>query len=740
MTYERSLSDSIWSSRRTEHAQRELDERLALFGSIAPSWTLRAVPFDIEEEPSTPFAPAPLWSIDLKENLLVETSDAESSQRVASELANRNFRRQRRTIVITPSSVAAGRFVSAIRERGMEGIGVAQVGGVGNARFGSYADVLVMSFAHAHHNFLANLSVYRRILPTVETLVICDADDVDGTARHHLGHILRRLVHAFSQSATTPQIVLTAAPLANPATFSLALTGCALAHVRLPRTLPRSDLHLGTALEGRHPNELRECSRILAALISAGQSVALLTSSREQVERIFINARSRMSPEYVDRLQPLRGGYLSDVRDVRRAELAYDPTSSVVTTIASASQLELKRFDFVLIYGFPASLGELRRTLRQCEAVASHSPAVIILLRGRPIDQWISSDPLFLSKLHRPHLATLIAGERFATSHLTAAASIEPLRFDRDSPWWEPVELREVVDKELKRLVNSEVLSQRSTTYYYRPQVPPDLHFPLFETGGSFLIATEDGEVIGTTDASRAPATLYPGARYLHEGKGYDVVTLDLDRQMATVRLNPTRRTTYPSVETRFDQLLTFDRLINSSFRVTQGLLTVTEQIVGFEVTTPNGFEEHQLDLPPRSFIAHAVWWEFAGFSGGRGNPHLRIAGLHALAHAISSLLPIITDAPANGVNMALRPPIDDETQLTENGLSLVLYANDHASIDMTEEIFRHGRELVIAANALLGSCDCDDGCPKCCIVPDCRERTIGLSRRAVAHVIGTRF
>ncbi|MGC8481251.1 MAG: hypothetical protein ACP5PJ_06845, partial [Acidimicrobiales bacterium] len=370
---------------------------------------------------------------------MVETSDAEGSQWVAAELANRNLRHKRRTIVIASSSVAAGRLVSAIRERGAEGIGVAQIGGAGNARFGSYADVLVMSFAHAHHNFLANLSVYRHILPTIDTLVICDADDVDGTARHHLGHILRRLIHAFSEFAVTPQIVLTAAPLANPATFSLALTGCALAHVRLPRTLPRSVLHLGTAIEAHHANELRECSRILASLIGAGQTVALLTSSREQVEHIFMNARTRMSPEFVDRLQPLRGGYLSDVRDVRRAELAYNPTSSVVTTIASASQFELTRFDFVLIYGFPASLGELRRTLRQCETVSSHSPAVIIMLRGRPIDQWISNDPLFLSQVHRPHLATLIAGERFATSHLTAAASIAPLRFDIDSPWWEPV-------------------------------------------------------------------------------------------------------------------------------------------------------------------------------------------------------------------------------------------------------------------------------------------------------------
>jgi DEAD/DEAH box helicase domain-containing protein len=640
-------------------------------------------------------------------------------------------------LVVTPNSVIAARYASAIAARGDNGIEVAHLGGAGNIRYGTYADVLVMSFAHAHHYFLANLSVYRRILPSIETLVVCDADMVDASTSLHLGHIIRRILHAFSPLPHLPQIVLTAAPLANPASFSLALTGHALPLVRLPRTRARLDLHLAATTDERHANELRECSQILARLIDNGHTVAFLTAAREQVERVFIDARNRLQSNVAERLQPLRGGYLTDVRDVRRATLAYDPSSSVVTTIASASLVDLQRFDFVLIYGFPASLSELRTTLRQCESTAAHPPAVIIMLRGRPIDQWILQDPPFVSRAHRPHLATLITGEQFVAAHLTAAAYTAPLRLDRDSPWWEPAELRNLVDKELQRLTQSEVLSHQASTFYYRPRSAPDLHFPLFETGGSFLIATDDGEVIGTTDLSRAPTTLYPGARYLHEGESYDVIALDLDGQIAHVKPNVTRRSTYPTVATRFDHEMTFDQRISSSFRVTQGLLTVTEQVLGYEVVTQAGFEEHQLSLPPRSFVAHAVWWDFIERRTANIPPQARLAGLHALAHAISSLLPIVTDASANGVDMALQHATGRGSEDSGHGPSIVLYTNNHASIDITEEIFRHGRELIIAANALLGSCDCEDGCPMCCLVPSCRERTIRLSRRAGVMIVG---
>ena len=126
------------------------------------------------------------------------------------------------------------------------------------------------------------------------------------------------------------------------------------------------------------------------------------------------------------------------------------------------------------------------------------------------------------------------------------------------------------------------------------------------------VVEAGTGRMLGTADAGSAPATVYPGAVYLHRGESYLVESLDLDAGIALV--------TAADPDWRTDARSTADVEVGAVLagrqhgpvRVSFGEVTVTTQVVEYQRRTFEGvvLETVPLDLPRQTLRTRGVWYD----------------------------------------------------------------------------------------------------------------------------------
>src|SRR5690606_23321901 len=129
---------------------------------------------------------------------------------------------------------------------------------------------------------------------------------------------------------------------------------------------------------------------------------------------------------------------------------------------------------------------------------------------------------------------------------------------------------------------------------------------------GEVRIALDDGTLVGTVDAARAHSMVHPGAIYLHQGRSYLVLQLDLEQGRATVEPADGDEFTQARSETtirvrREDAHRTVGRV-----RLSLGEVEVSSQVTGFqrkEVRSRRILANEQLSLPPTCLVTRAFWY-----------------------------------------------------------------------------------------------------------------------------------
>ena len=96
-------------------------------------------------------------------------------------------------------------------------------------------------------------------------------------------------------------------------------------------------------------------------------------------------------------------------------------------------------------------------------------------------------------------------------------------------------------------LVDDGLLRRRPSGYFPSPGVDPH---PAVDIRGSSggqiaILETATGRLLGSADVGRAPATVHPGAVYLHQGESYMVDSLDFEDGLAFVHAEDPGYTTF---------------------------------------------------------------------------------------------------------------------------------------------------------------------------------------------------
>jgi DEAD/DEAH box helicase domain-containing protein len=252
-------------------------------------------------------------------------------------------------------------------------------------------------------------------------------------------------------------------------------------------------------------------------------------------------------------------------------------------------------------------------------------------------------------------------------------------------------------------------------------------------------VASDDPDqpVIGTVDGARIYSVAHPGAIYLHQGRQWRVIELDVDAREARL-IDADGDDEY--TQAREDISIDIDRVDEQRpfgpATVHVGVVTVTNQVVAYQRTrasTGERLEIVPLDVPPRTLTTEAVWYTVPPErldAAGVAPPQV-ISAVHAAEHALIGMLPLFTICDrwdVGGVSMAMHPATGMPTIFVYDGypggagIARLAYADATAHVHATAE--------------LVAACPCRAGCPSCVQSPKCGNWNEYLDKEAARRLL----
>lgn len=390
-----------------------------------------------------------------------------------------------------------------------------------------------------HRTLLPRHTRWASYLRRLRYVVLDECHSYRGVFGSHVALLLRRLRRVCALYRSYPTFVLASATVAAPSWSAGRLTGLDVAAVtedgspRGPRTVALWEPPLLAELRGENDAPVRrsagaEAGRLLADLVVEGARTLAFVRSRRGAELTALRATSLLaavSGDLASRVSAYRAGFLPEERRALEAGL----TSGALLGVASTNALELgvdvTGLDAVLIAGFPGTRASFWQQAGRAGR-AGRAALVILIARDDPLDTYLVHHPGAL--LGHPVEGCVLdpTNPYVLGPHLICAAAETPLLDAEVVPLFGPS-----APAVLDSLAEERVLRRRATGWFWpNPSERPAAAVDIRGGGGQVIVVEGDtGRMLGTSDASTAPATLHPGAVYLHRGASFVVDSLELE-------------------------------------------------------------------------------------------------------------------------------------------------------------------------------------------------------------------
>jgi DEAD/DEAH box helicase domain-containing protein len=608
------------------------------------------------------------------------------------------------------------------------------------------ANVVLTNPDMLHLGILPNHAAWSELFANLAVVVLDEAHVYRGVFGSHVAGVLRRLRRIAAAYGTEPRFLLTSATIANPLELAERLTG--LEHVRLierdgspapARRIavwnpPLIDEALGTR---RSP--LSEAAAMLADLIRGGARTICFIKSRKAVELLSVLVREALetdSPELAELVAPYRAGYTSQQRRELEGRLVRGELRAVITTDALELGIDIGELDAAVVVTFPGTVASLRQMWGRA---GRRGRGLALYLAGEDaLDQFFCRHPEDF--LERRVEAAILDHESplIFRSHLLCAAHEGPLSAadgEYFGPRWEAHAEHMVSSGELRHRPRYRAHdgAEPSAAGSYVPRRPGD--YPAAEvslrstSADTFAIVdVSSGELLGSTEAARAHATVHEGAVYMHLGRSYEVRELDLDRKRALVAPYSGDTYTQPKRETDTEIVRLLDRRTTCGATLSFGEVTVTDTVLAYQrkrLADHAQVELVALELPPTTFSTQGLWFELDAGQLSEVVPlELLLGSLHATEHAQIAVLPLIAMCDRwdiGGLSTNFHPQTGAAT--------IFIYDAHPGGIGIARAAFGRFEELCRDAQRLVGECGCADGCPSCVQSPKCGNLNEPLSK-----------
>jgi len=605
------------------------------------------------------------------------------------------------------------------------------------------ANVILTNPDMLHMGILPNHRAWADVFANLALVVVDEAHVYRGVFGSHVANVLRRLRRIAAAYGTEPRFVLASATIANPGELAERLTGLpdvsVVARDGSPgarKTIamwnpPIVDEQLAT-----RRSALAEAADLLAALVSEGARTIVFMKSRKAVELIARFTQLALEDmgrgELADRIAPYRAGYTAQQRRELERRLVDGELLGVVSTDALELGIDIGSLDAAICVTFPGTVASLRQMWGRA---GRRGRGLAVYVAGEDaLDQFFCRHPDEF--LDRPVEAAILdpENEQIHAAHVLCAAHEGPLE-PADAEFFglglELTASRLEAAGELRRRPSGTFVPRHAGEY-------PAGAVSLRSSGrdGFSIVDVGSGEMLGTVDAARAFNTTHEGAVYLHGGRSYEVVALEVESRRALV--TPFAGDWYTQAKRETDMYIERldDRREWLGVRLSFGTVVVTEQVVAYQTRRMADHEVLDLiglDLPQTSFSTQALWYELPAAVTGAGLPLDALLGaLHAAEHTQIAVLPLLAMCDRWDIG-GLSTNLHRQT----GGPTIFIYDGHPGGIGITRRGFLAFDALVDDAHRLIGECPCEKGCPSCVQSPKCGNLNEPLSKLGALELMG---
>ncbi|KRE28021.1 DEAD/DEAH box helicase [Mycobacterium sp. Soil538] len=596
-----------------------------------------------------------------------------------------------------------------------------------------------------HLSMLRNHARWAIFLRHLRYVVVDECHYYRGIFGSNVAMVLRRLLRLcarYSPGGEVPTVIFASATTADPARTASELIGQTVAEVtedgspQGARTVALWEPALIADLVGENGAPVRrsagaEASRVMADLITEGARTLTFVRSRRGAELAALGARARLAdtaPDLAAQVASYRAGYLAEDRRSLERALADGRLRGMATTNALELGVDIAGLDAVVLAGFPGTVASFWQQAGRAGR-RGQGALVVLIARDDPLDTYLVHHPAAL--LDKPIERVVIdPGNPYVLGPQLLCAATELPLTDAEVRMWD-------AEAVAGALVDDGLLRRRPSGYFPAPGVDPHPAVDIRgASGGQIAILEADtGRMLGSAGAGQAPASVHPGAVYLHQGESYVVDSLDFEDGIAFVHAEDPGYTTFARELTDIAVTGTGERSDHGSVSVGLVPVSVSNTVTGYLRRRLDGeiIDFCELDMPTRTLDTMAVMCTITPEAlADSGIDPLRIPGsLHAAEHAAIGLLPLIASCDRGdigGVSTAVGPV---------DGLPTIFVYDGHpGGAGFAARGFGAIARWWGATASAIEACECPAGCPSCVQSPKCGNGNDPLDKDGAVRVL----
>jgi DEAD/DEAH box helicase domain-containing protein len=567
-----------------------------------------------------------------------------------------------------------------------------------------------------HHSLLPDHRRWRALLANLSVVVVDELHSYRGVFGAHVSLVMRRLRRLAAAYGATPAFVGASATIANPVELAELVVGLPFVEVHgdTAGSGPRRFLFwrpplLGDASANEHESVFTEASAVFAEALRAGYTGILFGRARVSVERMLLDVRRLVGPQLAGRVSAYKSGYRADERAQIEAGLRSGELRGVVSTNALELGIDVGALDIAVLAGYPGSNMSFWQQAGRVGRRADREAVVVLVAGDDALDQYHIQHPEAFFGRAMEQAAVDPSNASIQLGHLVCAASERPL---------------EVADLELfpsnaPRLVERLAEAHELTAGPPWRAVGSGAHSDVSLRGTSREPYTlqAPGVRIGSIEPPYLQRECYPGALYLHNGRGYRVESINDTTRVVQLVEESTDTRTSPLVSVHVaprDEPVASRAIAvgEAQLLATVGPLRVCETVEGYRESRRGQSFNAQLEQPLESILDTIGVWVDVPLS-----LEPDAASLHALEHGLVNALPLALLCDRRDIGSS-----NDEHRL---------YVHDFAEggIGLAEKAFHVLETLLERAAALLRECPCTEGCPSCMHLPGCPQGNGSLDK-----------
>jgi len=581
-------------------------------------------------------------------------------------------------------------------------------------------------------------------------LVLDELHIYSGIFGAHMANLLRRFrrlcrhygsIDPLGKTLTAgqgPQIIACSATIGNPAELAEGVTGREMVVIDRdgsPRGRRVYVLWNPPRLRDRIWRSRRsanvEAHELMAELIRRGTPTITFSKAKmtaEMIHRYVCETLHRTAPHLMKKVTPYRGGYRPEERREIERRLFDGELLGVSTTRALELGIDVGALEACIIVGYPGTLASFFQQSGRAGRGDREALAVLVGL-DTAINQYILSHPDYL--FDRPLEQAVIDRDNpfIITGHLRCAAHELPLPSD------EAAIFGPQTDQVLKVLEENHKLRRIDGRWYHAASETPQHEFSLRATvDANVLIEDVDtGQVLGEVNKLDAPPILHPEAIYMHRGDTYRVLTLDFDKNVATVKREEVDYYTQPLGGTDIHHV---DACLREKpFGTGQaywGEVTAYfhtgayEKIRFYEL---DAISTHPLTLPTFQLETMAVWLVppeelMQQVRDADLDTH---AGLRGIGYATRMLFPLFITCDTLDFSHTVG-------SVNSPWNAIFIYERYRLGLGYTKRAYELLHRIMPAVLDHIRQCPCDDGCP-CCVGKPLRQYATWNVERYEANI-----